>query len=140
MKADGPAVPTSSQSHDGITIHNRLHTGHRYRAAIDSIFRIALQGLPGPWDVSVHPVGRGWFRIDVIAPDGANWSTSVPVHEGPSAEHLSDTVRTACLRRCRPRLDDSKGDTGNPTDGAETSHSVPPVAVLSPGATEGTSK
>ena len=75
-------VPARPHPTQGITLHNRLHPGHRYQAAMDEVFRVALRDLPGPWDVSVHPVGRAWFRIDIIAPDGASWSMSVPVHEG----------------------------------------------------------
>jgi hypothetical protein len=82
-----------------ITIHNRLPAGHGYQATIEEVLRVALRDLPGPWDASAYTVGRAWFRIDVIAPDGARWSGWVPVHEGPQAENLADTVRAACLRR-----------------------------------------
>jgi len=103
MKTQDPPVPAPPESDGGITIHNRLPPGHRYQAAMDQVFRVALRGLPGPWDASVYPVGRAWFRIDVVAPDGASWSTSVPVHEGPHAEDLADTVRAAGVRHCRLR-------------------------------------
>ena len=55
MKTEAPPVPAPPESDGGITIHNRLHPGHRYRAAMDEVFRVALRGLPGPWDVSVTP-------------------------------------------------------------------------------------
>jgi hypothetical protein len=103
MKTEDPAVPAPPQSDGGITLHNHLHPGHLYRAAMDEVFRIALRGLPGPWDVSVSPVGRTWFRIDVVAPDGASWAMSVPVHVGPRAEDLAETVRVACSRHSRLR-------------------------------------
>jgi hypothetical protein len=63
----------------------------------------ALQGLPGSWDVSIHAIGRAWFRIDVIAPKGSSWSLSVPVHQGPRVEDLAEAVRAACSRLCGPK-------------------------------------
>jgi hypothetical protein len=103
VKREPRAVPARPESDGGITVHNHLHPGHPYQAAIDELFRVALRGLPGPWEVSVCPVGRAWFRIDVVAPDGARWSLSVPVREGPRAEDLADTVRAAGVRHCRLR-------------------------------------
>jgi hypothetical protein len=97
MKA---ATAARTQSRQGIAIHSRLHARHPYRAAMDEVFPIALRGLPGPWDVSVYPVGRAWFRIDVVAPSAASWSLSVPLHEGPRGDDLANTIRAACLRHC----------------------------------------
>jgi hypothetical protein len=118
MKTGAPPVPAPPESRGGITIHNRLRAGHRYRAAIDEFVRIALRGLPGPWDVSVDPVGQTWFRIDIVAPNAASWSMSVPVHEGPSAEDLADTVRAACVRRSVLRPENGKR-AGKPADGSD---------------------
>lgn len=149
MKTEAPPVPAPPESDGGITIHNRLHPGHRYRAAIDEVFRIALRGLPGPWDVSVYPVGRTWFRIDVVAPDGASWFISVPVHEGPRAEDLADTVRAACVRHCRLKPANGKRRAGKPADGSARDRDGSPKAgssraavasVSSPAAPEGTPK
>lgn len=103
MKKQDRTAPPPLGSDGGITIDNRLDRGHRYQAAIDQLIRAALRGLPGQWEVSAYPVGRAWFRIDVVAPDGASWSLSVPVHEGPRPEDLADTIRAACLRHCRRR-------------------------------------
>ena len=116
MKAKSPIATVAPESDAGITIHNRLHPGHHYQAAMDEVFRVALRGLPGPWDVSVHPAGRAWFRIDVVAPDGASWSTSVPVDEGPSPEDLEDTVRAACVRHCRLRPANGTRRAGKPPE------------------------
>jgi CheY-like chemotaxis protein len=85
---------------DAIRIDNRLHAGHRYRTAVAESCRAALDGLPGPWEVTASPVGRAWFRIEVVARDGARWSMSVPVHHGPRTEELAEVVRAACLRHC----------------------------------------
>lgn len=115
MKEHDRPAPPPPGSDGGITIHNRLDRSHRYQAAIDQVTRAALRGLPGPWDVSAYAVGRAWFRIDVVAPDGASWSASVPVHQGPRAEDLADTIRTACLRHCRLRS--AKGTPGAVTSG-----------------------
>lgn len=112
-------LPSSPASEGGITIHNRLHPGHRYQAGVEEVLRIALRDLPGPWDVSVYPVGRPWFRIDVVAPDGASWSAWVPVHEGPRVEELADTVRAACVRRGRLRPENGKRRAGNLADGSD---------------------
>jgi len=120
MKSEGPPAPAPPASDGGITVHNCLHPGHRYQAAVDGVCRVALRGLSGPWDVSVYPVGRAWFRIDIVAPDGASWSLSVPVHEGPRAEDLADTVRAACVRYCclRPKSGKRRAD-GGPKAGSE---------------------
>jgi hypothetical protein len=102
MTKSVPAAPIPPEM-DGVTIHNRLKAGHPY-ASIDEAFRTALRGLPGQWDVSVYPIGRTWFRIDVLSPDGASWSMSVPAHDGPRPEELADAVRAACARRrLRPK-------------------------------------
>jgi len=149
MKAEASPVPAPPDSHGGITIHNRLHPGHRYRATIDEVFRIALCGLPGPWDVSVYPVGRDWFRIGVVAPDGASWSMSVPVQEGPGAEDLADTVRAACVRHGRRKPPNGKRRAGKPAHGSAGDRDAGPkagsprdgaVSVPSPAAREGTPK
>jgi hypothetical protein len=116
MRDQTPPAPAPSASDAGITIHNRLPAGHRCHAAVDEIFRIALRDLTGPWDVSVHPVAQAWFRIDVVAPDGACWSTSVPVHGGPSPEDLADCVRTACVRHARRKPTMSKRPAAKPLD------------------------
>ncbi len=149
MKPEDPPVPAPPESDGGITIHNRLHPGHRYRAAMDEVFRVALRGLPGPWDVSVYPAGRAWFRIDVVAPDGASWSTSVPVQQGPRPEDLGDTVRAACVRHCRLRPANGTRRAGKPADGFAGNRDGGPKAgsqrgrvasVPSPAAPEGTPK
>jgi len=120
MKTKDTRMAAPSVSDGGITLHNRLYPGHRYQAAMDAVFRIALRGLPGPWDVSVYPVGRAWFRIDVVAPGGESWFTSVPVHEGPRAEDLADTVRAACVRHCRLKPANGRRRAGKPADGTRT--------------------
>jgi hypothetical protein len=141
MKTADPPAPTAPASDGGITIHSRLHSGHRYQTAVDEIFRVALRGLPGPWDVSVYPVGRAWFRIDVVAPDGACWSMSVPVPEGPRAEDLADSVRAGCVRLCRLRLESGKRQAGKPADGtAGNRDGGPNAGVPSLAAPEGTPK
>jgi len=149
MKAKDTPAPVPSVSDGGITLHNRLYPGHRYQAAMEAVFRIALRGLPGPWDVSVYPVGRTWFRIDVVAPDGASWFISVPVHGGPRAEDLADTVRAACVRHCRLKPANGKRRAGKPADGSARDRDGSPKAgslraavasVSSPAAPEGTPK
>jgi hypothetical protein len=99
MKTEKTRLPASLPMDPGITIHNRLHRGHRYQAAVEDIVRVALRDTPGPWDVSVSPLGRAWFVIDVVAPDAASWSMQVPIHGGPQPEDLAETIRAACLRR-----------------------------------------
>ena len=149
MKSEAPAVPAPPESDGGITVHNRLHPGHRYQAAIDEVFRVALRGLRGTWEVSVCPVGRAWFRIDVVAPDGASWSMSVPVQEGPRAEDLADTVRAAGVRHCRLRPEKGTRGAGKagaaPAGGREGGPNAGSLrggvaSVPSPAAPEGTSK
>lgn len=117
MKTEDAAVLAPPRSDGGLTIHNRLHPGHRYQAAMDAVFPAALRGLPGPWDVSVYSIDRDWFRIDLVAPDGASWSLSVLVHDGPRAEDLADTVRAACVRHCRLKPTNGKRRAGKPADG-----------------------
>ena len=101
MKTEDSPAPAPPASDGRIAIHNRLPPDHRCRAAVDEVFRVALRGLAGPWDVSIYPVDRAWVRVDVVAPDGATWSTSVRAEEGRPAEELADTVRAACVRHCR---------------------------------------
>lgn len=129
MTKEGTAAPSPPQSDGGITLHNRLSPGHRYRAAMDEVFRVALRDLPGPWDVSVTANGRTWFRIDVVAPDGASWAMSVPVHVGPRPEDLAETVRVACSRQSRLRPVAAKPNVrGDAADGARDA----PWKVLPP--------
>ena len=118
MKAKAQPVPAAPGSLGGITIHNRLQPGDRCAAAMDEVFRIALRDLLGPWDVSVYSTGPAWFRIDLVAPDGASWSTSVPFHGGPRPEELAETVRTACLRHARRKSTNSKRRAGKPVAGS----------------------
>jgi hypothetical protein len=88
----------------GLTLHNRLPVGHRYRLGLESALRSALRDLSGAWDVSVYAVGRILIQIDVLAPGGSRWSLAVPVPEGPPAEDVAETVRMGCsrLRRIVP--------------------------------------
>lgn len=95
--------PATAPPAEGVTIHNRLPIGHRYRVSLDEALRACLQGLTGSWDVTVYPVGRAWFHIQVVAPDGSSWSLAIPVQEGPRAEDLAETVRAACARQSRLR-------------------------------------
>lgn len=132
MRNQVPPGP-APESDRGITIHNRLQPGHRCAAAMDEVFRIALRDLPGPWDVSVYSAGQAWFRIDVVAPDGASWSTSVPVHGGPRPEELADTVRTACLRHARRKSTNTKRRSGKPVDGSAGDRGGGPKSSLSRG-------
>jgi len=130
MKMEGPPVSVPPESDGGITIHNRLHLGHRYQAVMDEVLRVALRGLSGTWEISVYAVGRAWFRIDVVAPDGASWFISVPVHEGPRAEDLAGMARAACVRHSRLTPGDIKTEEvrdeaddageGPKTDGTRT--------------------
>jgi hypothetical protein len=108
MKARETGAKELLGSDTGITLHNHLSPGHRYRAVMDEVFRVALRGLPGPWEVSVTANGRAWFRIDVVAPDGASWSMTVPVNVGPRSEDLAETVRVARSRQSRLRPAASK--------------------------------
>lgn len=119
MTPKGTRLTAPPALDEGITIHNRLHAGHPYREAIDEVFRVSLRGLAGPWDLSVYAVGKAWFRIDVAAPDGASWSASVPVHEGPTPEDLAETVRAACLRHSHRRSATGKREARNAKDGRD---------------------
>jgi hypothetical protein len=98
----------------GLTLHNRLPVGHRYRPGLEGALRTALGDLSGPWDVSMYAVGRILIRVDVLAPGGSRWSLAVPVPEGPQAEDVAETVRVACarLRRIEPALSGSEGVGG----------------------------
>ena len=88
----------------GLTLHNRLPVGHRYRLGLEGALRSALRDLPAAWDVSVYAVGRILIQVDVLAPGGSRWSLAVPVPEGPPAEDVAETVRVGCarLRRIEP--------------------------------------
>jgi hypothetical protein len=108
----------------GLTLHNRLPVGHRYRLGLECALRVALGDLSGPWDVSVYAVGRILIQVDVLAPGGSRWSLAVPVPEGPSAEDVSETVRVGCARLRRIE----HAPSGPEGVGGETS---------SPNATEG---
>jgi hypothetical protein len=139
MKTRDTRATELPASDTGITVHNHLYPGHRYQAAMDEVFRVALRDLPGPWDVSVTATGRAWFRVEVIAPDGASWSMAVPVNEGPRNEDLAEAVRVACIRHSRrlwpatPELE--AGKAGSPTDGAGGAGSKaiqPPVDAAHP--------
>lgn len=96
---------------------------------MEEVFRVALRGLPGPWDVSVTANGRTWFRIDVVAPNGASWAMSVPVHVGPRPEDLAETVRVACSRHSRLRPVAAKP---NVRGDAAAGHGDTPWKVLPP--------
>lgn len=98
----------------GLTLHNRLPLGHRYRLGLEGALRAALGDLSGPWDVSVYAVGRILIQLDVLAPAGSRWSLAVPVPEGPPAEDIAETVRVGCarLRRIEAALSGSKGISG----------------------------
>jgi len=98
-------------SDTGLTLHNRLPVGHRYRLSIEGALRGALGDLSGRWEVSVHAVGRILIQVDVLAPGGSRWSLAVPVPEGPQAEDIAETVRAGCarLRRIEPALSGSEG-------------------------------
>ncbi len=82
-------------------LHNRLPAGHRYRLGLEGALRAAIGGLSGPWEVSVYPVGRAWFYIDVVSPDASRWSVAIPVPEGPQAEEIAEIVRAGCARLVR---------------------------------------
>jgi len=90
----------SSSSESGLVLHNRLPERHAYRPHLEEALRTALGDLPGSWDVSIIPVGRWLFTIEVVAPDASRWSAAVPVPEGPRAEDVAAMVRAACDRRC----------------------------------------
>src|SRR5207245_10873423 len=108
--------------------HHRLPHAHPARPHLEEALRTALSELPGSWDVSIIPVGRRLFNIEVVAPDASRWSAAVPVPEGPRAEDVADMVRAACARRCSV-----KPPTGPPTS-TGASHSFSPAkAGTSPG-------
>jgi hypothetical protein len=90
----------SSSSESGLVLHNRLPERHPYRPHLEEALRTALGDLPGSWDVSIIPLGRRLFTIEVVAPAASRWSAAVPVPEGPRAEDVADMVRAACARRC----------------------------------------
>lgn len=136
MKADEPPAPARPGSDGGIAIHNRLPPDHRCRAAVDEVFRVALRGLSGAWDVSIYPVDRAWVRVDVVAPNGATWSTSVRADEGRPAEKLADAVRAACVRHCRLEPANGKHRAGK-QPGSQPGGAA---RASSPVATEGTPK
>lgn len=119
MRTEAQPVPAPPVSPGEITLQNRLPPGHRYRAVMDEVVRIALRGLPGPWDVSASSWGRTLFRIDVGSPGRASWSISVPVYEGPNAGDLAAAVRAACLRHCGPRSDNGEAGSGRATAGSD---------------------
>jgi hypothetical protein len=87
---------TLTPSESGLILHNRLPQGHPYRPHLEEALRTALSDLPGSWEVSIIPVGRRQFHIEVVAPDASRWSAAVPVPEGPRAEDVADMVRAAC--------------------------------------------
>jgi hypothetical protein len=118
MKAEDPFAPAPPASDGGIAIHNRLPPGHRCRTVVDEVLHVALRGLSGSWDVSIHPVDRTWFRVDVVAPSGAAWSTSVRADEHWSAGDLADTVRAACVRHCRLKPVHAERRAGKPAEGS----------------------
>ncbi len=97
MKHIEKALPPSES---GLILHNRLPESHPYRPHLEEALRSALSDLPGSWDVSIIPVGRRLFNIEVVAPDASRWSAAVPVPEGPRPEDVAEMVRAACARRC----------------------------------------
>jgi len=108
----------------GLTLHNRLSMGHRYRLGLEGALRAALGDLSGPWEVSVYAVGRILIQVDVLAPGSSRWSLAVPVPEGPPAEDVAETVRVGCarLRPIEPALSGSEGvgrgtSSPNPPEG-----------------------
>jgi hypothetical protein len=128
MKRQGPSTTAPPESNGGTTSNDHLHLGHPYQTVVDGIFRVALRGLPGPWDVRAQALGRAWFRIDVVAPDGARWFMSVPVFEGPCADDLADTVRAACSRHCRLHGENVRRRARSLGDCATGSRDVAPTA------------
>ena len=93
--------------------------------------RTALRDLPGSWKVSIIPVGRRMYTVDVVAPDASRWSVAVPVPEGPRAEDVAEMVRAACARRCPvkpPSVSTTDTDTGRRASPAKAA-SVRPGAV-----------
>jgi hypothetical protein len=116
---------TLPPSESGLILHNRLPERHPYRPHLEEALRTALNDLPGSWDVSIIPVGRRQFNIEVLAPDASRWSAAVPVPEGPRAEDVADVVRAACARRCPVK------PVSAPTT-TEPSHSFSPAKASAP--------
>jgi hypothetical protein len=108
-------------SEAGLILHNRLPEGHPYRLRLEEALRTALSDLPGSWDVSLIPIGRRQFHIEVVAPDASRWSAAVPVPEGPRAEDVADMVRAACARRCPVK------PPSGPTTPTDADHSFSPA-------------
>jgi hypothetical protein len=108
-------------SEAGLILHNRLPEGHPYRLHLEQALRTALSDLPGSWDVSLIPVGRRQFNIEVVAPDASRWSAAVPVPEGPRAEDVAAMVRAACARRCPVK------PPSGPTTATDADHSFSPA-------------
>lgn len=118
----------------GLIVHDRLPEGHAYRPHLERALRSVLSDLPGSWDVSIIPVGRRFYNIEVVAPDGSRWSTAVPVPEGPRAEDIAERVRAACARRCpvkTPSGPPTITQTGRPIASPQAERSAP----LEPAAT-----
>lgn len=128
MKLEDPSAPASPASEGAIAIHNRLPPGHRCQTAVEEVLRVALRGLSGAWDVSIYPVDRTWFRVDVVAPSGATWSMSVRADEDPSSADLADTVRAACVRYCRLKPANGKRRAGKPAEGSAGNRDGSPQA------------
>jgi hypothetical protein len=113
-------------SESGLILHDRLPERHPYRPHLAGALRTALSDLAGSWEVSIIPVGRRLFTIEVVAPDASRWSTAVPVPEGPRAEDVADMVRAACARRCPVK------PLRGATTAADASHSVSPPTADAP--------
>ena len=110
----------------GLIVHDGLPEGHPYRLHLEKALRAALGDLPGAWDVSLVPVGRRLFNLEVVAPDASRWSAAVPVPEGPRAEAVAEMVRAACGRRCPART------PSGPPPVAETGRPTAPHAAAAP--------
>ena len=132
-----------------IAIHNH-YRGHRHKAAMAKMCRVALRGLSGPWDIWIMSAGRDWFRLEIVGPRGTSWSMAVPFNALPSSEDLAEALRAACIRhsprirRDTPRRGLRKGVVGAyEADGAR-SRALPALgdeAHRNPGAVaSGTSK
>jgi hypothetical protein len=132
MNMENEVAPTES----GLIVHDRLPEGHPYRPHLEKALRRALSDLSGSWDVSIIPVGRRFYNIEVVAPDGSRWSTAVPVAEGPRAEDLAERVRAACARRWQatsPCGPSPVTDTPRPVPSPKASEPEP-SALLEPAA------
>ena len=110
----------------GLILHNRLPEGHPYRPHLEEALRTALSDLPGSWDVSIIPVGRRLFNIEVVAPDASRWSAAAPVPEGPRAEDVADMVRAACARRFPVK------PPSGPTPASDAGHCFSPAKAAAP--------